>query len=102
MIQIVPSDTRFHVVFNTIYLGSRKLPHIDFSLVVYSLSNVSHPWTYLTMMSPNTKTLVDIFGIMFLLVFVILSLLGLSVDTTTFAGYCRSGLLVIFHRSFLC
>ena len=89
MIPIVLPDTRFHVVFHTIYLGSRKLPHIDHSLVIYSLI-MSHSWTCLTMLSTNTKTFLISLVFVFLLAFLILSLLELSVDTTTFVYYfCR-------------
>ena len=71
------------------YLGSRKLPHIDLSLVVYSLSK-SHPWTCLTIFSPDTKTLLISLVFEFLLQFLISSLLGLSVDTATILClFCR-------------
>ena len=85
MIRIVLSDTRFHAVFHKIYLGSRKLPHIDLSLVVYSLSNVPF-----FMLSPNTKTFLISLVFVFQLAFLILSLLVLSVDTITFVDFfCR-------------
>ena len=82
MIRIVLSDTRFHAVFHKIYLGSRKLPHIDLSLVVYSLSNVPF-----FMLSPNTKTFLISLVFVFQLAFLILSLLVLSVDTITFVDF---------------
>ena len=104
IIWIVLSDTRFQVVFDTIYLRSRKSPHIDLSLV-YSLSNVSS-LDMLTMLSPNTKTFLISLVFVPLLAFLISSPLGLSVDKTAFVdffvGFYRSRLFVICHRCFLC
>ena len=45
---------------------------------------IFHYLICLTMLSPNTKTFLIILVFVFLLVFLISSLLGLSVDTTTF------------------
>ena len=51
---------------------------------------MSHPWTWLIMLSPNTKTFLISLVFMFLLAFLVSSLLGLSVDTTTFVDFsCR-------------
>ena len=47
MIWILFFDTRFRVVFHTIYLGSRKLFHIPFLLLPIFLV-MSYPWKYCT------------------------------------------------------
>ena len=56
------------------------------------------------MLSPNTKTFLISLVFVFQLAFLILSLLGLSVDAITFVdffvGFYRSGLLVIYHSVF--
>ena len=101
MIRIILSDTRFHVVFYT--LDPENCLTWTF-LLLSILLVMSHPWTCLTMVSPNTRTFLISLVFVFLVVFLILSLLGLSVDTTTFVdffvGFYRSGLLVIYHSVF--
>lgn len=49
-----------------------------------------HPWTWLIMLSPNTKTFLICLVFVLLLLFLISSLLELSVDILTFgAPFCR-------------
>ena len=59
-------------------------------LLLSILLVMSYPWTWLIMLSPNTKTFLMSLVFVFLLAFLISSLLGLSVDATTFVDLsCR-------------